>query len=213
MIPIGFALTNELAKNNTWPIRLFAIATDGPAPLFVTDSDKEVLHQGVHYDPMGISYSQGTKKKSLELDTYSVVVDNINGDMLAWALTTRPIGRTVTAYKGLTAGATVLDAGSDCLTLIGVEAVTLFSGRITALKADVEMEFSVKSNLYLAGQRGPISMQDVSCRFRGLNGFKGPNCGYTGSETACNFTFARCQQLGNQLRFGGFPDLTEGDYR
>lgn len=40
--------------------------------------------------------------------------------------------------------------------------------------------------------------------------FKGSGCGYTGSETECNRTFARCIEIGNQLRFGGQPGLPGG---
>ncbi len=42
-----------------------------------------------------------------------------------------------------------------------------------------------------------------SCRFD----FKGALCGYSGSETDCNRTYARCKELGNQIRFGGFPSV------
>ncbi len=34
--------------------------------------------------------------------------------------------------------------------------------------------------------------------------FKGDQCTYSGGETSCNKTFARCQELDNTIRFGGF---------
>lgn len=40
--------------------------------------------------------------------------------------------------------------------------------------------------------------------------FKGTACGYSGSETECNRTFARCIELGNQARFGGQPAIPGG---
>jgi len=42
-----------------------------------------------------------------------------------------------------------------------------------------------------------------NCRFD----FKGTLCGYSGSETNCNGTYARCKELGNQTRFGNFPSV------
>lgn len=42
------------------------------------------------------------------------------------------------------------------------------------------------------------------CRYQE---FKGTLCGYAGSETECDRTFARCKELGNQKRFGGFPGV------
>lgn len=49
------------------------------------------------------------------------------------------------------------------------------------------------------------------CRYCGklgaYNGFKGARCGYAGAETTCNRTLARCRELGNSARFGGFPGV------
>lgn len=42
-----------------------------------------------------------------------------------------------------------------------------------------------------------------ACRWK----FKSVQCGYDGVETTCNKTFARCKELANQSRFGGFPTI------
>ena len=42
------------------------------------------------------------------------------------------------------------------------------------------------------------------CRYKE---FKGPYCGYNGSESECDRTYTRCKELGNQQRFGGFPGV------
>lgn len=47
------------------------------------------------------------------------------------------------------------------------------------------------------------------CRYKE---FKGELCGYAGAETACNRSFARCVELGNISRFGGFPGVEGGVY-
>ena len=41
-----------------------------------------------------------------------------------------------------------------------------------------------------------------------LSGPSTGRCGYTGSETDCNRSFARCEELGNKTRFGGFIGLS-----
>jgi len=38
--------------------------------------------------------------------------------------------------------------------------------------------------------------------------FKGTRCQYTGGETECDRTLARCRELGNSLRFGGCPGVS-----
>lgn len=51
------------------------------------------------------------------------------------------------------------------------------------------------------------------CRYGKVHGgFKGPYCGYAGAEAQCNRTFARCKELGNVARFGGFPGIDGGVY-
>jgi len=40
-----------------------------------------------------------------------------------------------------------------------------------------------------------------------ISGASSGRCGYTGSETSCNRSLARCEELLNQLRFGGFPGV------
>jgi lambda family phage minor tail protein L len=37
--------------------------------------------------------------------------------------------------------------------------------------------------------------------------FKSTECGYSGAETECNKTLARCRILSNSERFGGFPSI------
>jgi lambda family phage minor tail protein L len=37
--------------------------------------------------------------------------------------------------------------------------------------------------------------------------FKSPECGYGGSELTCTKTQSRCKELGNYIRFGGFPSV------
>lgn len=41
------------------------------------------------------------------------------------------------------------------------------------------------------------------CRWK----FKGTECGYSGGETTCNLTKARCKALSNYSRFGGVPSM------
>jgi len=48
------------------------------------------------------------------------------------------------------------------------------------------------------------------CRYRQ---FKDDYCGYAGAETACDRTFARCKELGNQARFGGMPAIGRLGYK
>ena len=52
--------------------------------------------------------------------------------------------------------------------------------------------------------RLPFREYGPACTYRR---FKGPQCGYAGSETECDRTLARCTALSNSARFGGFRYL------
>ena len=40
-----------------------------------------------------------------------------------------------------------------------------------------------------------------------ITGSSTGRCNYSGSETSCNRSFTRCEELNNGARFGGFPGL------
>lgn len=44
------------------------------------------------------------------------------------------------------------------------------------------------------------------CRWK----FKDSRCGYSGGESTCNKTLARCREIGNSERFGAFPGAGVG---
>ena len=210
MIPLSAGLSSALQQRETFPVRLFEIG--GSTTLRYTDADIDVAWNGHVWERRGISYSKVRRKLGLETDTYDVAIDNLDDVLITWMLTADQRGHVTQVYKGLTAGAT---NASNQLLLIDDAAVRLFSGRNTSFKADAEFEITVTANLDFHDQAAPRESQMTTCRFR----FKDANCGYTGDEVAetgvagCNFTEARCRQLHNFERFGGFPDLNSQDER
>lgn len=188
----------ELVKRTTWPIRLYHIG--GTIDLYYTDADRAVVWSGQVYEPRGMSYQKIQKRRGLETDTFTITLDNIDDALISWAATADQRGYITTAYKAL--AWPNLDANGR-IQLVGGTAIQLFTGKNTAFKASEEFELAVTANLDFHRQRAPRAMQDVSCRFR----FKDANCGYTGAATECNYTKARCKELNNFARFGGFPDL------
>lgn len=194
------------SNRSTHPIRVFEIG--GVPTLRFTDSDVPILYATETWSPKGISYSRVQLKRGFEVQSYEIAVDNIDDFMISWALTNDPTGYEVKVYKGF-----VLDPIGDPITLIDDWAGLLFKGRITKMEADEEFTITVKSSIDFHKQRGPRVLQHAMCRFQGPNGFKGINCGYSGAETECNFTFQRCKELNHEDRFGGFPDISSKNDR
>jgi len=83
-----------------------------------------------------------------------------------------------------------------------------FEHEFEIIAVSVGHDFSVKFTLgaeNLSNKRSPVSRYlKGHCRYKQ---FKGPECGYDGTETECSRTFERCRELSNQARFGGFPGI------
>lgn len=82
--------------------------------------------------------------------------------------------------------------------------ILLFEGLINNLKlSQTYCAFTVERPLYSYSIVSPNMTYDVNCQFK----FKDGRCLYSGSETKCDKTLARCQALGNVTRFGGYPSV------
>jgi len=91
--------------------------------------------------------------------------------------------------------------------LIGTENDTTF------LRLDYEIltcTADSKVLVFTLGSSSPWHRRIPRCRFRRNLcrwKFKSTSCGYGGVETECNKSFARCDELNNTARFGGFPTI------
>lgn len=83
--------------------------------------------------------------------------------------------------------------------------ILLFEGLINNLQlSQTYCAFSVERPLYSYSTVSPNMTYDVNCQFK----FKDGRCQYSGTETKCDKTLARCQALNNVTRFGGYPSVT-----
>lgn len=200
MINLPSAVLSESQKDATWPVRLFEITGADGSILRYTDADLDVYQNGKIWTPNGMSYSKVKNNLDFETDTYDVSIDNHNDGMTAWSLQADQRGGQVAVFKGFLNGVT--DANGRLLP-IGDFALLLFYGTLASIEISNEASLKVKSNIDLHQQIGPSAMQEVTCRFR----FKDVNCGYSGAETSCNYTYGRCITLNNTARFGGYRRL------
>lgn len=81
----------------------------------------------------------------------------------------------------------------------------LFAGRCNNLKLDNETaRMDIQTELSGYETQTPAMKYRTTCQVRR---FKDCRCGYTGEETKCDRTFARCKELGNEENFRGFPQM------
>lgn len=91
----------------------------------------------------------------------------------------------------------------DTSIIIG-DPVLLFDGVMNSIQlTPMSLVFTVERILNNHSSLSPNKIFDVNCQFR----FKDSKCGYTGAETKCDKTLARCQALSNVTNFGGYPSV------
>jgi len=80
-------------------------------------------------------------------------------------------------------------------------AITIFEGNLGNWWLDEEKISFTVTNQFSQWNQTTLNRHSPSCRWKK---FKGIECGYEGSETWCNRTYARCQALDNTANFGGY---------
>jgi lambda family phage minor tail protein L len=91
------------------------------------------------------------------------------------------------------------------------QAAAEFEARFTCTGCSADAQWAT----FVLGAPNPFRMRFPRnrimrdhCRWR----FKGAECGYAGSETACDKSLARCLALGNPGRYGAFPAVGQGGF-
>jgi len=88
--------------------------------------------------------------------------------------------------------------------------VVLFKGRIANLMFNEHMVSVTASDLtWDFGTQAPDKIYSVSC----AHIFKNRVCGYLGPDSTCNKSLAACETKRNSGRFGGFPQVSDGQIR
>jgi phage-related protein len=87
------------------------------------------------------------------------------------------------------------------------EPVLIFEGAINNIQLTcTEFTFDIERILGGYSTVSPNMTYDVNCQ---VKKFKDARCGYTGSASTCDKSYKRCKELGNTLRFAGFPTIVQ----
>ena len=192
---INNTFTTEKNKEENSPIHLYLIENyDGNSnDLRYTDWPTNVTYKGQTWISFPISHTNISENASGEIDSLKIIVSNIS--------------RLIQSYLE-----------SYDFRKLKVEIYTVFSNHLDdsdAYMLDIyyvdnyvvtenDVEFFLTSKFDVLDLELPSRKYSRNhCGWK----FKSLDCGYTGDETTCNKTLARCRVLGNSTRFGGFPSI------
>lgn len=193
MLDASPLIKEQLASGEIRAFTLIHMAIDGVDHRF-TDCDVPIALNGDLYEPRG--YKLGTVSYSLAkiVDSARFSIDNLDDRLTASFIGGNPQGSPATVYL------VALDESYKLLGSAPDNNLILFTGEIDDWFApEGAIEITIVSDLIRWHQK-TMRMQSSSCSWQV---FKGLECGYAGTETTCNRSYARCIALGNTANFGG----------
>lgn len=187
----------ELAKSAIKTRLLVTIALNPPFRILENDSVGSIAINGNTYYTKLIQTSAVQTSLDGNSEKMDVIVSDIVGD---FAGLIADHGDVLTNTK---CKVEQVIFNGDTNTMID-SPILLFEGLINNLQmSQTYCAFSVERPLYSYSMVSPNMTYDINCQFK----FKDGRCKYTGAETKCDKTLARCQALGNVTHFGGYPSI------
>lgn len=161
--------------------------------LYFASYDADVVFDGVTYLKFPITHDQISENTTAEIDQVKIRVSNVSREIQQYLESYDLRGKKV-SIKQVFAN---LLADTTCY-LEDIYYLDSYSADASAAEFVCTSKFDVMQ-LQLPARK----FWRNYCQWK----FKGTECAYAGGETSCNKTFARCEELNNKARFGGFPSI------
>ena len=189
---------NKLVGDGAWlfcaHIQHDSLGVDG---LKITRNTDDVEWDGSTWTAFPFELEARAEAKKQEQSPVRLRISNIAGIVQA----------TIDANYGLVGASVTMYLLAPGYGPSDVAAITLEYTVISATCDYTWATFSLGARSPYGTRFPRTKMIKNSCRFAD---FKGELCGYSGAETVCDKTLARCRELGNSERFGGFPGIGRG---
>jgi len=195
MLDIDAGILAQLESSELQFFTLITMAIDGGNTWNFTDCDVPIAWNSTLFTPRGYKLGQMSFSLSKIVDSAQFSIDNLDDILTYDFVGGNPQGSAVTFRL------VVLDTDYKIVGTYPDDNLLLFYGEIDdwSMPDEGKVEITVASDLVRWHQR-TLRMQSSSCSWRA---FKGTECGYSGAETTCNRSYARCVALGNSANFGG----------
>lgn len=191
---------NKLFSNVTW-IDFLEFQYESEDPVRVCSYDEVVTWKGYTWSPVAFTKPEIEETKEAQIPDVSISFVDITQELIPILdQYDGAVGATVTLY-------TVLSTQLDSDTPEIEEEMEVLS---TAIDSNSVISFKLGAENLLNQKCTPNRFLKNFCRYKV---FGGEYCQYSGTETECNRSFARCQELENQERFGGFPAIGRLGYK
>lgn len=165
----------------------FLLKLETGTPLYVTDFDHAIYHQGVKYEPIGFSFDGLSGNSGLSVDSLDISIDDTNKQISAILLSEDVRNKWTQLFLG------VKNETKQSIT-------SIFRGIIGGWELSGENKAKITlTNELILWNKKTLRNQSSSCPWS----YKGPECGYAGSLATCDKSFDDCLAHGMQDNYGG----------
>lgn len=169
--------------------------TDCDVPLY-----KETTVSGVYDEFVSMPFTIGNINYSAKasVDKLKIDIQNVDLTMSAVLLNEDTLNKWGTVWVAF------LDDNNEVMD----EPLQVFHGLVSTWEINEEKGSLTLTNEFVFWNKKTLRKHQASCRWQ----FKGLECGYSGTATSCDQSFARCTALANSDNYGGFrwlPALME----
>lgn len=194
---INIDSTTKTQKNapTNKPIYLYIVYNyDGANNnLYLAEYDTDIVYNGITYTRFPITHESIGENSQGEVEAVKVTISNVS----------RAIQSYLEQYDWRNKKVIIRLVWAD--QLADTDAYIDFTYFIDSYTANAQVaEFTLLPKIDILDVNLPSRLFSRNyCSWK----FKSIECGYTGIETSCNKTQARCKELNNYLRYGGFPSV------
>ncbi len=185
MIQISNSLQTALNATSNRPVNLYELYLDSGTHYY---ADQQIDWNGNTYLPYVKDRSGVKRFMGAQFDNVTVTFTNVDTAMAQLLRTNEIEGKRLIIRL---IDQTVFD-----------DSVVLFNGlmnRASQISTETVQISAVQLLAYI-DSKVPARQFTVQCPWP----FKGEECQYSGAETTCDHSWARCSQLGNTPKYGGF---------
>jgi len=191
---------NKLISDVAW-IDLLAFTYEDEEPVRICSYSEPVTWDGHIWIPVAFTKPEIEETKEAQIPDVSISFHDITQEVIPIIdKYDGAVGAAVTLY-------TVLSTQLDSSTPEIEESMEVLS---TSIDYRSIITFKLGAENLLNQKCTPNRFLKNFCRYTGLDDDR---CAYTGTETECDRTLARCKELGNQSRFGGMPAIGRLGYK
>lgn len=191
---------NKLNNASPWLILLDIMLVDSQNPAnatnyYVVRNNQNVNYNGQEYTAFNFEIDQSRETSKGEIPILTLRVSNVH----------RIIQADLEQYEG--------GSGSQVrMTVIHADNLLEDFAELSMLFDVIGCHTTSKWVIFSLGAPNPLNQRFPLERYIGMqcryaSHFKGAECGYAGAETECDGSLARCVELANSERFGGFPGM------